>query len=48
MDKANYYNSISLQIHGTDLNNKFHEHLAKKEEREGVYGLGKSKKLRYG
>ena len=48
MDKVNYYNSISLQIHGTDLNNKFHEHLAKKEEREGVYGSGKSKKLRYG
>tara|TARA_R110000824_G_scaffold247088_3_gene436227 strand:+ start:3146 stop:3397 length:252 start_codon:yes stop_codon:yes gene_type:complete len=48
MEKANYYNNISLQVHGTDLNNKFHESLARKEERDGVYGIGKSKKLRYG
>ena len=48
MDKANYYNDLSLQLHGTDLNNKFHESLARKEERDGVYGIGKSKKLRYG
>ena len=48
MEKAKYYNDISMQVNGSDLSGKFHNHLAAKEERDGVYGMGKTKKFRYG
>jgi len=48
LDKANKYNDMALQMHGADLRERYHAKLAKKEENSGMFGLGKSKRLKYG
>tara|TARA_R110000824_G_scaffold213358_3_gene399623 strand:- start:692 stop:910 length:219 start_codon:yes stop_codon:yes gene_type:complete len=48
MDKANSYNDLAQKLHGVDLRDRYHAKLAKKEENQGPFGLGKTKKLRYG
>jgi len=48
LDKANKYNEMAIQLHGVDLRDRYHAKLAKKEENAGMFGLGKTKKLKYG
>ena len=48
MQKANNYNDLAQKLHGVDLRDRYHAKLAKKEENAGVYGLGKTKRLKYG
>ena len=46
--KANDYNYLAQKLHGVDLRDRYHAKLAKKEENAGMYGLGKTKRLKYG
>ena len=48
LDKANKYNDMAIELHGVDLRDRYHAKLAKKEESAGMFGLGKTKRLRYG
>ena len=48
MEKAEQYNDLAQELHGVDLRERYHAKLAKKEENAGMYGLGKTKKLKYG
>ena len=48
MDKANEYNDSAQKLHGVDLRDRYHAKLAKKEKNAGMFGLGKTKKLKYG
>jgi|TARA_R110002020_G_scaffold6208_2_gene25914 hypothetical protein len=48
MDKANQYSDLAQELHGVDLRERYHQKLAKKEQNAGMFGLGKTKKLRYG
>jgi len=48
MQKANNYNDLAQKIHGVDLRDRYHAKLAKKEQNAGMYGLGKTKRLKYG
>ena len=48
MDKANKYNDLAQKLHGADLRDRYHAKLAKKEENSGPFGIGKTKRLRYG
>ena len=47
-DKANQYNDLAQKLHSVDLRDRYHAKLAKKEENAGMYGLGKTKRLKYG
>ena len=48
MYKANKYNDLSIKLHGSALRDRYHAKLAKKEENQGPFGIGKTKRLRYG
>ena len=48
MNKANKYNDLAQKLHGVDLRDRYHAKLAKKEENQGLFGIGKTKRLRYG
>ena len=48
MQKANNYNDLAQKLHNVDLRERYHAKLAQKEQNAGMYGLGKTKKLRYG
>ena len=48
LDKANKYNDMAIRLHGVDLRDRYHAKLAKKEENQGPFGIGKTKRLRYG
>ena len=48
MDRAKMYNVMAKKIHNTDLEQQYHSHLAKKEERLGPHGIGKHKRIKYG
>ena len=48
LDKANKYNDMAIQLHGVDLRDRYHAKLEKKEENSGMFGIGKTKKLKYG
>jgi hypothetical protein len=48
LNKANKYNDMAIKLHGVDLRDRYHAKLAKKEKNAGMFGLGKTKKLRYG
>jgi len=46
--KAEKYNNLSLKLHGVDLRDKYHAKLERREKEYGMFGLGKTKKLKYG
>ena len=48
MIKAREYSDLSMRIHKINLEHKFHEYLAGKEERSGTFGIGKYKRIKYG
>ena len=48
MDKANEYSDLAQKLHGVDLRERYHAKLAKKEENAGMFGIGRTKKLKYG
>ena len=48
LDKANKYNDMSIELHGVDLRDRYHAKLEQKEKNSGMFGLGKTKRLRYG
>ena len=48
MDKANEYSDLAQKLHGVDLRERYHAKLAKKEQNAGMFGIGKTKKLKYG
>ena len=48
LDKANKYNDMAIKLHGVDLRDRYHAKLEKKEKNAGMFGLGKTKRLRYG
>ena len=48
MEKAEEYNQISLSLHGIDLSQRYHSKLEKRSQSKGDFGLGKTKRLRYG
>ena len=48
MEKAKLYNTMASQIHGADLDVIYHDKLSKREDRLGPFGIGKSKKIKYG
>ena len=48
MDKAKIYNELAQKIHGVNLDIIYHDKLAKREERYGIFGIGKYKKIKYG
>ena len=48
MEKAKLYNNMASQIHGVNLDVAYHEKLSKREDRLGPFGIGKSKKIKYG
>jgi len=48
MLKANKYNDLAQKLHGVDLRDRYHAKLSKKEENSGMFGIGKTKKLKYG
>jgi len=48
MLKANKYNDLAQKLHGVDLRDRYHAKLSKKEENSGMFGIGKTKNLKYG
>lgn len=48
MEKAKIYNTMASQIHGVNLDVIYHDKLSNKESRLGIFGIGKSKKIKYG
>jgi len=48
MDKANEYKDLAYKLHGVDLAQRYHMKLEKREKSKGAFGLGKTKRLRYG
>jgi len=48
MDKANEYSDLAQKLHGVDLRERYHAKLAKKEDNAGMFGIGRTKKLKYG
>jgi len=48
MMRAREYSDLSMQHHKVNLEDKFHKYLASKEDRSGTFGLGKTKKIKYG
>tara|TARA_R100000654_G_scaffold22651_2_gene44880 strand:- start:5479 stop:5697 length:219 start_codon:yes stop_codon:yes gene_type:complete len=48
IEKANQYNDMAMKLHNVDLRQRFFEKEERKELNAGPFGLGKSKKLKYG
>ena len=48
MAAANIYNDMSVKIHGINLHNKYSDKLKKKEEGQGMFGVKKYKRIKYG
>ena len=48
MEKAKQYNSIAEQMHGVNLDTVYHNKLEKQEKNKGLFGIGTTKKLKYG
>tara|TARA_R110002020_G_scaffold20393_2_gene69895 strand:- start:2433 stop:2651 length:219 start_codon:yes stop_codon:yes gene_type:complete len=48
MAKAKEYNSIAEQVHGVSLDTAYHSKLDKQEKNKGSFGIGNTKKLKYG
>jgi hypothetical protein len=48
MEKANVYNGMAAKLHGVHLDVIYHEKLSRREDRLGPFGIGKTKKLKYG
>jgi hypothetical protein len=48
LDKAKIYDNIAQKIHGVSLEVNYHNRLAASEKRKGPYGIGSTRKLRYG
>ena len=48
MEKAILYNNMATELHGINLDIMYHEKLNKREGRLGPFGIGKSKKIKYG
>ena len=48
MAKAKTYKNKAYEVHGVDLDQKFHAWLEKKEKDAGVFGVGKYKRIKYG
>lgn len=48
MMRAKEYSDLSMQVHKINLEHKYHEYLAGKEDRDGLFGMGKHKKIKYG
>jgi hypothetical protein len=48
MQKAKTYNDLAQKIHNVNLDTIYHDKLAKREEKYGVFGIGKYKKIKYG
>ncbi len=48
MKKAKEYNSLAVQYHQVNLADRFHKYLDNKEKKDGPFGLGKTRRLRYG
>jgi len=48
MEKATLYNTMATQLHGINLDIIYHEKLNKQEDKLGPFGIGKSKKIKYG
>ena len=48
MAAANIYNEMSVKIHGINLHNKYSDKLNKKEENQGMFGVKKYKRIKYG
>jgi len=48
LDKANKYNDIAIKLHNVDIRERYHSKLASKETNAGMFGLGRTKKLKYG
>jgi hypothetical protein len=48
MKKAKEYNSLAVQYHQVNLADRFHKYLDDKEKKDGPFGIGKTRRLRYG
>lgn len=48
MATANIYNDMSVKIHGINLHNKYSDKLKNKEEGQGMFGVKKYKRIKYG
>ena len=48
MDKANEYNDLAMKLHKVDLRDRYHKKIEKREKDAGMFGLGKTKRLKYG
>ena len=48
MVTANVYNEMSMKIHGVNLHNKYNNKLKNKEENQGMFGIKKYKRIKYG
>jgi len=48
MKKAKAYNELAQKIHSVNLDTVYHDKLAKREEKYGIFGIGKYKKIKYG
>jgi hypothetical protein len=48
MDKASEYHDLAMKLHGVDLAQRYHMKIEKREQSKGTFGLGKTKRLRYG
>ena len=48
MQKAKVYNDLAQKIHNVNLDTVYHDKLSKREEKYGVFGIGKYKTIKYG
>jgi hypothetical protein len=48
LDKAAEYDNLAMELYGVDLTQRYHTKLEKREKSKGTFGLGKTKRLRYG
>ena len=48
LKKADEYNDLAIRLHGVDLRDKLHARQEKRDKKNGPFGLGKTKRMRYG
>ena len=48
LKRADEYNDLAIKLHGVDLRDKYHAKQEKRDKKNGPFGLGKTKRLRYG
>jgi|TARA_A100001201_G_scaffold118638_1_gene102189 hypothetical protein len=48
LEKANKYNDMAIKLHNVDVRERYHAKTAQEENNRGMFGLGKTNRVKYG